>query len=162
MRNLKRRTEAEKLEMIKQCRASGLSDSQWCRLHGIPPSTMYTWINRFREKGYPEVPAKDVHETTVLVSPQEVVKLDFDYDPLERIKPQNTPTMRGIEQQNTPVYASDEHQIAHIYETNNEKLLNHSEAMLEIKTANATFKIGNGINPELLKVLVTSITGGVL
>lgn len=151
MRNLKRRTEAEKLEMIKQCRASGLSDSQWCRLHGIPPSTMYTWINRFREKGYPEVPAKDVHETTVLVSPQEVVKLDFDYDPLER-----------IEQQNTPVYASDEHQIAHIYETNNEKLLNHSEAMLEIKTANATFKIGNGINPELLKVLVTSITGGVL
>lgn len=102
----KRRIDKEKLKLIMKCRASGLSDSQWCRMNGIPPSTMYTWIHRFRELGYPEIPLKEIEETTVIVSPQEVVKLEIISDEDEAFEQQNTPIVtksHSFEQLNAPI-----------------------------------------------------------
>lgn len=135
----KRRTDKEKLKLIMECRASGLSDSQWCRMHGIPPSTMYTWIHRFRELGYPEIPLKEIEETTVIVPPQEVVKLEIVSDEDDSFEQQNTPIVRN----------------------NYESVVPDLQAAIEIKTSKATFKIANNMNPELFKILLDSL-GGVL
>ena len=135
----KRRTDKEKLKLIMECRASGLSDSQWCRMHGIPPSTMYTWIHRFRALGYPEIPLKEIEETTVIVPPQEVVKLEIVSDEDDSFEQQNTPIVRN----------------------NYESAVPDLQAAIEIKTSKATFKIANNMNPELFKILLDSLGGAI-
>ena len=41
----KRITIQEKFELIMECRNSGLSDYQWCKQHGLSPSTFYGYVN---------------------------------------------------------------------------------------------------------------------
>ena len=149
----KRRTDKEKLKLIMECRASGLSDSQWCRMHGIPPSTMYTWIHRFRALGYPEIPLKEIEETTVIVPPQEVVKLEIVSDEDDSFEQLNAPIVRdsrAFEQQNTPIVRN-----------NYESVVPDLQAAIEIKTSKATFKIANNMNPELFKILLDSLGGAI-
>ena len=160
----KRRTDKEKLKLIMECRASGLSDSQWCRMHGIPPSTMYTWIHRFRALGYPEIPLKEIEETTVIVPPQEVVKLEIVSDEDDSFEQLNAPIVRdsrAFELQNTPICNSYEQQNTPIVRNNYESAVPDLQAAIEIKTSKATFKIANNMNPELFKILLDSL-GGVL
>ena len=51
-----RRTNEEWMELITQCRCSGLSDERWCRDHGIPVSTFYRHVRLLRQKAC-DVPA---------------------------------------------------------------------------------------------------------
>ena len=44
----------EQYRLIMECRASGLTDYQWCLQHKIKPGTFYNWVKRLRQKGYPE------------------------------------------------------------------------------------------------------------
>ena len=53
----KRTTPDEQLKLIQECRASGLTDYEWCVEHGIRPKTFYTWIYRMKQKGIIDVPA---------------------------------------------------------------------------------------------------------
>ena len=65
----------EQLQLILECRQSGLSDAKWCMEHEIRPATFYNWISRLRKKGVtlPE----PVHSREYLADkPQEVVKLE--------------------------------------------------------------------------------------
>ena len=41
----------EQLRLVYECRNSGLSDSQWCRQHGIATSTFSNWVVRNRKRG---------------------------------------------------------------------------------------------------------------
>ncbi|MFN2927502.1 IS66 family insertion sequence element accessory protein TnpA [Lachnospiraceae bacterium YH-ros2228] len=41
--------EEKRIELINECRRSGLSDAEWCRQNGIKPSTFYMWVKRCRE-----------------------------------------------------------------------------------------------------------------
>jgi hypothetical protein len=41
----------EQIRLIYECRNSGLSDSQWCRQHGIATSTFSNWIGRGKKRG---------------------------------------------------------------------------------------------------------------
>ena len=41
----------EQYRLIMECRASGLTDYQWCIEHGIKPGTFYNWVKRLRQKG---------------------------------------------------------------------------------------------------------------
>ena len=68
-----RRTDEEWLNLIQECRSSGLSDKYWCEQHHIHPSNFYYHINRLRNK------ACDIPESlcTTLSSKQEVVPLSF-------------------------------------------------------------------------------------
>lgn len=60
------------LELITQCRASGLTDRQWCIQNGIPVSTFYYHIRALRKK------ACEVPEAVNAVTPkQEVVQIPF-------------------------------------------------------------------------------------
>lgn len=38
---VRRRTEQEQYDIIKECRKSGFSDHQWCLEHDINPGTFY-------------------------------------------------------------------------------------------------------------------------
>ena len=40
------------LELVTQCRTSGLTDRQWCMQNGIPVSTFYYHVRALRKKAY--------------------------------------------------------------------------------------------------------------
>ena len=43
------RTQEQWLELITQCRQSGMTDMDWCRANGISRSTFYKALSRLRE-----------------------------------------------------------------------------------------------------------------
>lgn len=45
-----RRSDQEWMELIQECRSSGLSDQAWCSEHEIPLSTFYNRISYFRKQ----------------------------------------------------------------------------------------------------------------
>ena len=56
------------LNFLKECRSSGMSDKDWCIMHGIHPSTLYKVIKRLRLKAC-DIPD---HEENVAPLKQEV------------------------------------------------------------------------------------------
>lgn len=69
------------LELITQCRASGLTDRQWCIQNGIPVSTFYYHIRALRKKAC-EIPVA----ADTAVQKQEVVQIPLwktEQDPAE-------------------------------------------------------------------------------
>ena len=50
-------TADEQYRLIMECRASGLSDYQWCVEHDIKPGTFYNWVKRLRQKGGVDIPS---------------------------------------------------------------------------------------------------------
>lgn len=66
-----RRTDQEWLNLIQECRTSGMSDKDWCDLHHIQRSSFYYHIRRFRDNSCP------IPETShpVVSEKQEVVQL---------------------------------------------------------------------------------------
>lgn len=74
-----RRTAHEWMELIQECRTSGMSDKEWCDQHHIQRSSFYYHIRRFRDSActIPEATIPVVHDK------QEVVQLRIlDSDPL--------------------------------------------------------------------------------
>jgi len=69
-----RRTDEEWLNLIQECRSSGLSDKCWCEEHHISTSNFYYQIRRLRKMacGIP----KPVHPSPA--KKQEIVQLSFD------------------------------------------------------------------------------------
>lgn len=45
-----KRNEQEWIDLIQECRTSGLSDKEWCFQHGIPVSTFYNRVTTLRKK----------------------------------------------------------------------------------------------------------------
>ena len=72
-------TPEERFDLILECRNSGLTDYQWCKQKGISANTLYRWINRFRQNGYPDIP-KAKGKSQIAPAKQEVVKLDIEAD----------------------------------------------------------------------------------
>ena len=68
-----RRNDQEWMNLIHQCRTSGLGDKDWCEQHDIPISTFYTKITRLRKKAC-EVPAANHHSSR---ETQQVVPLQI-------------------------------------------------------------------------------------
>lgn len=68
-----RRTDEDWLNLIQECRSSGLSDKYWCEQHHIHPSNFYYHIKRLRNK------ACDIPESagSPISQKQEVVQLSF-------------------------------------------------------------------------------------
>ena len=48
----KRTLPEEQYKLIQECRASGLTDYQWCKQNDIHPGTFYNWVSRLRKRGY--------------------------------------------------------------------------------------------------------------
>ena len=47
----------EQYHLIMECRASGMTDYQWCMEHNIKPGTFYNWVKRLRQSGNVDIPA---------------------------------------------------------------------------------------------------------
>ena len=55
-----RRTDKEWLDLIQECRSSGLSDKCWCQEHHIHTSNFYYQIRRLRHKDHlSQLPDRD-------------------------------------------------------------------------------------------------------
>ena len=50
-------TADEQYRLIMECRASGMTDYQWCIAHNIKPGTFYNWVKRLRQSGNMDIPA---------------------------------------------------------------------------------------------------------
>ncbi|HCA70802.1 MAG TPA: IS66 family insertion sequence hypothetical protein [Lachnospiraceae bacterium] len=68
-----RRTNQEWLDLIQECRASGMSDKDWCDQHNIQRSSFYYHIRKLRDRAcaIPEASLPMVH------GKQEVVQLQI-------------------------------------------------------------------------------------
>jgi len=133
----KRIPQDEQLKLITECRQSGLSDYQWCRMHDIQPGTFYNWISRFRKRGVTIPESCDTGDVTG-VHMQEVVKLEL-----------------LPEQETVPVNA----------EHNARILANQSVSdspAFEIQTSNVTFRFYNEAEPCLVETVMSCLMGGVL
>ncbi|WP_312370237.1 IS66 family insertion sequence element accessory protein TnpA [Lachnoclostridium sp.] len=71
----KRKSIDEKLQLIMECRNSGLSDYQWCKRHDINSSTFYNWVTRIH-KQVTKIPEALSDEKKPPLK-QEVVKLEL-------------------------------------------------------------------------------------
>ena len=47
---------SEQIRLITECRRSGMTDADWCREHGIAPSTFYNWVSRCRKAAADQIP----------------------------------------------------------------------------------------------------------
>ena len=70
----------EQLQLILECRQSGLSDAKWCMEHEIRPATFYNWISRFKKRGV-TLPKPTRCKDYLPDKPQEVVKLEVIPEP---------------------------------------------------------------------------------
>ena len=72
------RSSTEWMELITQCRQSGLSDSMWCEQQGIPASTFYNAVTRLRKMACAiPAPSKKTKLSMYFTAKQEVVKIDI-------------------------------------------------------------------------------------
>ena len=78
-----RRTDKEWLDLIQECRSSGLSDKCWCQEHHIHTSNFYYQIRRLRKKAC-EIPEPS---HSLPSGKQEVVQLSFE-EPAVCLKPE--------------------------------------------------------------------------
>lgn len=111
----------EQFRLIMECRASGLTDHEWCLQNDIKPGTFYNWVKRLRQKRCTEIPdALSSH------SPhrQEIVKIEFP-------TPGTTGTMISSAQDeiNQPV----------------------QNGVMELSIAGTVLRIPNGTDPTLLR-----------
>ncbi|MBR3430964.1 MAG: transposase [Clostridia bacterium] len=131
-----RRTPEEQLEMVRLCRASGLTIAEWCRREGIKSDTYYTWIERLQKRGMLEkaapVPQKIVSQP---FSP-EIVRVQVEA-PNQPIKYPNLPPMNK-----EPAPSA------------------RNEQVLEINIGEICIKATNQIDPQLLLETLRLIGGG--
>lgn len=64
----------EQIRLIMECRASGLTDHEWCLQNNIKPGTFYNWVKRLRQKGCNEIPAT---MRGTVSHKQEIVKIEL-------------------------------------------------------------------------------------
>ena len=136
-----RRTPEEQLEMVRLCRASGLTIAEWCRREGILPDTYYTWHERLRKRGMLEKAAPVPQRVVDRPFAPEIVKVQVE-SPVQPIQyPDLLPPINK-----DPVSAA-------IPSTRNEQVL-------EINIRGIRIKATNHINPQLLIETLRQIGGG--
>lgn len=132
---IKRISTDEKLQLIMECRNSGLSDYQWCKRHDINPSTFYNWINRLHKKG--NVIPEALPDRKKPQFKQEVVKLELVHEDVSLSTKVNE-TMKTFE--------------------------NHTNTLnlaVEIVLENATVRFFHGIDQQLVETMLNCL-GGVI
>ena len=128
----KSRSLDEWFDIITDCRQSGMSDAEWCTLHGISRSTFSKAAMRLRDKSY-ALPSKNKNKDLDFTSRQEVVKIN--------ISEEENPQMVVPVQPSTTPYLDNSHTI-------------------EVSIGDTNIKICNDADPILLKVILNSLRGG--
>ena len=124
-----RRSDQEWLDLIMECRQSGLSDKAWCLEHDIPPSTFYNAVTRLRMKACDIADQSDSTPVMDLTSrKQEVVPISIVPDRIPEAEP---PTCTG-------------ESAAHLV----------GPYMIEICFGNDTLRFTNSADPLLLEKVI--------
>ena len=63
-----RRSMEEWMELVTECRQSGLTDAAWCHEHGISPSCFYNAVTRLR-KGHARYQSQSVKQLRLILHP---------------------------------------------------------------------------------------------
>lgn len=111
----------EQFRLIMECRASGLTDHEWCLQNDIKPGTFYNWVRRLRQKGYTEIPnaiSGHVHRR------QEIVKIELT-------PPATNESVVSVAQ--------------------NQGTLSMQDHVMELSIAGTVLQIPNGTDPVLLR-----------
>ena len=122
----------EQIELIMECRKSGLTDYQWCNQKGINPSTFYNWVSKLRKAGY-SIPDSDSKTTGISIK-QEVIKLDFF---------EHEDDSRHMREQNTRILTN----------------VPSSSIAAEIVVGNVSIRLYNGADSQLIQNVIQSIGG---
>ena len=67
----------EQVRLINECRKSGMTDADWCRAHGIVPSTFYNWIKRCRKLEAAKIPVPTYGHSVTPAPKQDVVSVNI-------------------------------------------------------------------------------------
>ena len=71
------RTKDEWFSLIQECRKSGMTDIQWCQLHGISHHSFYNAIKRLKKSSYTIPSRKPQGIYDITIPEQDVVKVDI-------------------------------------------------------------------------------------
>lgn len=124
-------TDDEWLEIITECRRSGLSDAAWCRQHDISKSTFYNAAVRLRKKAC-KLPERS----------GEIVAVDLTV-------PKEPVVIHVIDQPDAPISAPARPAAAVPHLDNSH--------MIEITIGPATIKAASGSDPDLLQSAILAV-----
>lgn len=138
-----RRSQEEQLQLVHECRSSGLTAAEWCRREGIRMDTYYTWIERLSKRGLLEKP---------VTIPQRIVTEPFAP---EIVKVQ-------VEKAAAPVLTKDypAHPIPIQEERSEKPRSDRGGAVMEIDIRGIRIKVTNEVKPQLLAETLRLAGGG--
>ncbi len=121
----------EWMELVTECRQSGLTDAAWCIEHGISPSCFYNAVTRLRKKAcqIPE-PLGKASTLDLTSHKQDVVRI--------AIEAETPPAELVPNERNSSRYLDNSHTI-------------------EIEANGLLIRISNTVQPMLLKILMDAL-----
>ena len=121
----------EWMDLVTECRQSGLTDAAWCNEHGISPSCFYNAVTRLRKKAcqIPE-PAGKASTLDLTSHKQDVVQIT--------IEPEDSPPELHPHAENSSMYLDNSHTI-------------------EIEAKGLLIRMSNDVQPVLLKLLLDAL-----
>ena len=121
----------EWMELVTECRQSGLTDAAWCNEPGISPSCFYNAVTRLHKKAcqIPD-PAHKASTLDLTSHKQDVVQI--------AIEPESSPAGLIPDNGNRPMHLDNSHTI-------------------EIEADGLLIRMSNEIKPLLLKMLMDTL-----
>ncbi len=126
-----RRSMEEWMDLVTECRQSGLTDAAWCHEHGISPNCFYNAVTRLRKRAcqIPE-PVGKAATLDLTSHKQDVVQI--------AIEPERFPEEMLPDSGTTSMYLDNSHTI-------------------EINAKGLLIRVNNTVQPMLLKILMEAL-----
>ena len=126
-----RRSLDDWMELVTECRQSGLTDAAWCEAQGISPSCFYNAVSRLRKRAC-QIPDPIGKASTLDLTShkQDVVQIT--------IEPEDSPAELLPHAENSSMYLDNSHTI-------------------EIEADGLLIRMSNEIKPVLLKMLMDTL-----
>lgn len=128
-------SDEEWMELIMECRSSGMSDVSWCRQNSIPASTFYNAVSRLRKKACsipgPLLDGNKGRTLDLTSSSQDVVPI--------RIEPETSPATELASVRDDPAQHFD------------------NSYRIEVLLDGTSVRISNGADPALLSSVLSAI-----
>ena len=126
-----RRSLDDWMELVTECRQSGLTDAAWCEAQGISPSCFYNAVSRLRKRAC-QIPDPIGKASTLDLTShkQDVVQIT--------IEPEDSPAELLPHAENSSMYLDNSHTI-------------------EIEADGLLIRMSNEIKPLLLKMLMDTL-----
>lgn len=135
----------EQIRLVYECRNSGLSDSQWCRQHGIATSTFSNWVCRNKLRGDVIIPEPLGAEEYWPEARPDIVQVNL-------VKEGNQQPALAQPVQNHPSTQKAGEKTAGFMQ---------SVPVLEVEIGDARIRVSNEVDPSLLAHALQILRDGV-